>query len=72
MLVTLVYVSFLKENFDSQAFFSILMKVVNGATRVLYMQSGDSGSSNLPYYMYWAVLFKLATGKLPYPGDFNH
>ena len=42
MLVTLVYVSFLKENFDSQAFFSIL-KVVNGATRVLYMQSGDSG-----------------------------
>ena len=52
MLVTLVYVSFLKENFDSQALFSILMKVVNGATRVLYMQSGDSGSSNLPYYMY--------------------
>ena len=43
MLVTLVYVSFLKENFDSQAFFSILMKVVNGATRVLYMQSGDIG-----------------------------
>ena len=43
MLVTLVYVSFLKENFDSQALFSILMKVVNGATRVLYMQSGDSG-----------------------------
>ena len=41
MLVTLVYVSFLKENFDSQAFFSILMKVVKG--RVLYMQSGDSG-----------------------------
>ena len=52
MLVTLVYVSFLEENFDSQALFSILMKVVNGATKVLYMQSGDSGSSNLPYYMY--------------------